>query len=81
MTSHLSQLKNSEKMAFYSDCEVVHLEIVETDLETIDVLDWSATDKTIRAKELEDKRYLKELKRQKELEIQSLERKLKSLKN
>lgn len=79
VTNHLGQLSNREKEKFYFDCNVVEFEIVEIAMNNISVFDWKPTDKTLRAKELEEQRHLEWQKEFKEAEIKKLEAQLSKL--
>lgn len=79
VSSHLSQLSDKQKSHSYKDCEVVAYEIQEIEIETTSALDWTVTDKTKRAKDLQEQRLLEWKKQQKQKEIDLLEKKLREL--
>jgi hypothetical protein len=70
VTSHIGQVGGYGKKLkdFYSDCDVVLLELVENEIEVVPAMEWKETDKTARAKELEEAR-------QRKYELEALERK------
>jgi hypothetical protein len=80
VTSHLSLFNKSTKKTYYEDCEVVCFEVQEITVDNVDVLDWSATPKTIRAKQLEEQRLLEYKREQDKKRIEYLERELSNLK-
>jgi len=80
VTSHISQFGDRDKNRYYKDCEVVRIEIQEVDMYTTDVFDWGPTEKTLRAKELEEQRSLERQKQRKMQEIARLEKELAKLK-
>lgn len=61
VTSHIGQVGGYGKKLkdFYSDCEVVLYEVIESELEAVSAMEWKETDKTTRAKELEEVRHKK----------------------
>lgn len=80
VTSHLSQFGDRKKEQYYKNCEVVRIEIQEVDADVTDVVDWSPTESTIRAKELQEQRQLEWEHERKQQEIKALEKKLAALK-
>lgn len=81
VSSHLTLFSESEKKKIYGDCKVVGFEVVEEEIGSIDVSDWTLAKSTIRAKELQEQRQLEYQKEQKLQEIKRLEEKLKKLKS
>ena len=59
ITSHLAQLNSQQKRQFYEGCTVVEYKMVEVG-PVQDVLDWQPAESTIRAKELDKERRIKQ---------------------
>lgn len=85
LSNHLAILDDGLKSRCYKDCEIVRIEILETEVSTIDVSNWTLAKSTLKAKEKEkERREIREAERQKartQREIEELEKRLNVLKN
>lgn len=79
VTSHLQVVW--KKSTYYKDCEVVRIQIQETEVEATDVFEWQPSEATLRAKELKEQRLLEREKERKLQQIESLQQQINKLKN
>lgn len=54
VSNHLAQFSEKRLKEYYEDCEIAVYEFIETEVDSVNVSDWTLSKSTIRAKELEE---------------------------